>query len=153
MLVVTLGLDGERYALRASEILEIVPLIKLKKLPKAPKAVAGLFHYRGQVTPVLDLGGLTTGSRARHLMSTRIIVVDYRDAAGKSHPLGIVAEGVTDAIELGGVEPAGVNVPAAPFLGGVVTEPAGMIQLVEVGELLSAELRSLLFPSEASDAR
>ena len=54
-------------------------------------------------------------------------------------------DGLGVAAHLAEVDPLFRGVQAAPFLGQVVSDAHGMLQLVELRQLLPAELRALLF--------
>lgn len=146
MLALTFSIGDDRYALDARQIVEIVPLVKLKRIPTAARHVAGLFNYRGQTVPVIDLSALCLGQTARASLTTRIILVEY-PAHGTTHTLGLMAEQVTEATRRSDDEfqAAGVSAPEAPFLGGVSNTTEGLLQLVEISKLLPAEVRDSLF--------
>src|SRR5437899_1716431 len=122
MLFLLFQLGKDRYALEASRVVEVVPLLMLRCLPHAPKGVAGVFNYRGRPVPAVDLSELTLGRPARERLSTRIIVVNYPDAAGQSHLLGLVAEHATEMLrkEMKDFVDPGVKIAAAPYLGPVL---------------------------------
>lgn len=144
LLVFHIGAD--RYGLRLRDVLRVLPLLDLKHLPLAPDAVAGLMDYHGQSVPVIDLcrvSGLPAGA---DYFDTRIIVVDYRTPAGTSHALGLRAERVVGVREVGAARLTDSGVLAAPFLGQVAGDAQGMLQLVELEQLLPATLRAALFP-------
>ena len=150
MLVLTFQLGDERYALDVRNVVEVIPLVALRRVPRAPKHILGVFQYRGRVTPVLDLCALATGKRAQHVMSTRVIVVDLAVDGGRGQLLGVAAERVTDAVEMAAasLQPAGVKVDDAPFLGQMVATENGLVQLVKVADLLPADVQARLFPTE-----
>lgn len=153
MLFLLFQLGHDRYVLEARRVVEVVPLLALKQIPQAPRGVAGIFNYRGQPVPAVDLSELTLGQPARQSLSTRIILVDYPDEAGKSRLLGLVAEQVTEIIRK---EPAdfvdsGVKMSAAPYLGPVAMDNHGVIQWVREQRLLPQPVRDLLF-SETAEA-
>src|SRR5688572_13503466 len=76
MLYVLFQLGNDRYALEAQRIVEVVPLLALKKIPLAPTGLAGIFNYRGQPVPALDLCELTFGRPVQERLSTRIIIIN-----------------------------------------------------------------------------
>ena len=149
---------------------EVVPLLELKAIPHAPRGVAGLFNYRGQPVPAVDLCALTSGRPARELFSTRIIVVnlpaagdEWRVAGGAAgdlpapsspvtrHPpprqLGLIVEHATGLMrrEVRDFVPSGVQPGHAPYLGPVVMDDQGVIQLLHTEHLLPETVRALLF--------
>lgn len=147
MLLLLFTLGQYRYALDARAIIEVVPLAELKAIPRAPDYVAGILNYRGTNVPVLDLTRMNQAQPSRACMSTRIILVDYRDSAGAVHILGLMAERVTETVKKAQSEftPSGVSTPDAPYLGDVANDALGMIQQVDVGRLVPSEVRALLF--------
>ncbi len=147
MLFLLFQLGHDRYALEASRVVEILPFVELKRIPRAPAGVAGIFNYRGQPVPVVDLCELTLGRPASERLSTRILVVNYPDAAGQNHLLGLVAENATEMVhkqESDFVNP-GVKMDSAPFLGRVILDDEGVIQRIHDQRLLSENVRDLLF--------
>ena len=147
MLFLLLQLGNDRYALEASRVVEVVPLLAIKRLPRAPKGLAGIFNYRGRPVPAIDLCELTLGQPARERLSTRIIIVNYRDEHGAERLLGLVAEQATDMLrrEPGDFVNPGVSIGAAPYLGPILLDAKGSIQLLNEQQLLSAPVRELLF--------
>lgn len=147
MLFLQFQLDKDRYALDSSQVVEVLPRLDLKQIPQAPTGVAGAFNYRGKPVPVIDLCELALGRPARLQMSTRIIIVNYPDGNGTLHLLGLIAEKATETVHR---EPAdftdsGVTNDGAPYLGPVATDPKGLVQWIEVGKLLPAAVRDVLF--------
>ena len=143
LLIFHIGVD--RYGLRLRDVVRVLPLLELKHLPLAPDAVAGLMDFHGQSVPVIDLcriSGLPSG--ADHF-DTRIIVVDYHAPEGTDHLLGLRAERVLGVQEVAEAQLADSGVTAAPFLGQVASDAGGMLQLVELEQLLPASLRATLF--------
>jgi len=142
MLFLLFHLGSDRYALPASRVLEVLPLVELKKIPQAPPGVAGVFNFHGKAVPVLDLNEFLLGRPAGLRLSTRIILANYRDRI-----LGIIAEQATETMrrdESDFVE-SGVTMGDAPYLGPVVTDAGGVIQRVEIEQLLPESVSELLF--------
>jgi chemotaxis-related protein WspB len=152
MLFLIFQLGKDRYALEANRVLEVLPLVELKQLPQAPKGVAGIFNLRGKPVPALDLNELTFGTPAREKLTTRIIVVNHADASGQNHPLGLIAESVTQTLRKDPqdfVDP-GVTLATAPYLGPVLMDGKGPIQWLHAQRLLSEPIRQLLFAQPAA---
>ena len=147
MLYLLFQLGNDRYALEASRVVEVVPLLALKPLPQAPQGVAGIFNYRGRPVPAVDLSALTLGQPAGERLSTRIIIVNYSAAGGANHLLGLIAEHATGLLRKDAeafVDP-GVKIPAAPYLGPILMDATGAIQLVCEQKLLPESASELLF--------
>jgi chemotaxis-related protein WspB len=146
MLFVLFHLGRERYALEAGRVVEVVPLLELKQLPQAPKGMAGVFVYHGQAVPALDLCELTLGRPAAEHFSTRIIIVNFSESPGQQQLVGLIAERATETIRRDAkdfAEPP-VRLTTAPFLGPVLTDERGVIQLISTERLLRDNLRGLL---------
>jgi chemotaxis-related protein WspB len=147
MLFLLFQLGADRYALDARHVIEVLPLVGIKQIPLAPPGVAGLFDCRGTPVPVLDLSQLTLGRPARQRMSTRIVIVRYRDAAGGEHMLGLIAEKATETFrrEPSDFVDSGVTNEHAPYLGPVTRDTRGIVQRIDVPSLLPASVRDMLF--------
>ena len=154
MLHLTFQLGKERYALASSAIERILPMVHLKRLPHAPPAVRGLLNYHGTIVPVIDLCVLLTGLEARPRLSSRIIVANYGAPNPDPRRLGLLAEEVTDTLQLNEQEllPAGLTVENAPYLGKVVPTPDGLVQIIEVEHILPDSLKKMLFQPATSGA-
>jgi len=146
MLFVLFHLGSERYALEAHRVIEVVPLLELKRLPQSPPGAAGMFLYRGRPVPALDLCALTLGRPATEHFSTRILIVNHSDAPGEEQLVGLIAERVTETIrrEPKDFAEPGVQLSAAPFLGPVLADHRGVIQLISTRKLFQENLRGLL---------
>ncbi len=149
MLLVAFHAGEERFGIDSAEVVEILPLVRLSPVQHAPDWVAGLFNYRGAVAPVIDISAMLTGSPARNLLSTRILLVNYPCPCGAGHLLGLAAEQVLETVSCSpaDVQPPGIAAPEAPYLGGVLVQGAGMLRRITVTELLRPEVRRLLFSS------
>lgn len=163
MLYLLFQLGKERYALEAGQAIEVIPYVALKKIPRAPTGVAGVINYRGRPLPAVDLCALTFGRPARELWSTRIIVVNHQVSRARgqvSGPLetshltpgtapqwtGLIVEHATGMIrrEPGQFVSAGVELRNAPYLGPVIMDEQGVIQLLYPEHLLTEHVRQLL---------
>jgi chemotaxis-related protein WspB len=144
------SLGNDRYGLDTRRVMRVLPQLDLKELPQAPAWVSGLMNYRGQSVPVIDLSMLACGTPGQPNLDTRIVLADYRDAAGKTHALGLLAEQASDVRHFSpeDFQPPGVDNPDAPYLGQVAASDGSMVQLVDVDALLPAKVQALLFPAE-----
>ena len=154
MLYLLFQIGDDRYAVDARQAVEVIPLLALKRIPQSPRGVAGILNYRGQPVPALDLCELTVDRPARERLSTRIILVNYSDSAGCSRQLGLIAEHATEMMRCEECDfvDSGMNVGNAPYLGPVLMEGKGIIQLIHASRLagLAENVREML-PAEASD--
>jgi chemotaxis-related protein WspB len=154
MLFLQFQIGPDRYALDASRVVEIIPLLDLKKIPQAPRGVAGLFNYRGEPVPALDLSELTTGRPAAERLSTRILVVRVTLEGCGSRLLGLIAERATGTLrrEADDFTNSGLTPGALPYLGPVLLDDQGVIQWIQEDKLLPENLRQLLFAPAAMPA-
>jgi chemotaxis-related protein WspB len=153
MLFLMFKLDRDRYALNAAEVVEVLPLGPLKALPNSPAWVAGVFSYHGQPVPVIDLSSLALGRPAARRLSTRTVLVRYplADAENSSRLLAIVIEQATRTMRRDPADfiDSGVTTPQARYLGPVASDPAGLVQWINVEGLLPDDVKAMLFVAEA----
>jgi chemotaxis-related protein WspB len=144
---------SERFALKATEVVEVLPRLPLKPIAHAPVWVAGIFAHRGALVPVIDLSALTFGAAAQARTSTRLVLVNYQPQPW-SDPrwLGLILEQATDTLRCDPAEfqPYGLDNRQAPYLGPVREDALGLMQWIGVAELLTDEVRALLFSNELS---
>lgn len=138
---------GQQYGLDLSDILEVVPAVPLRLIPGAPKEVAGVFHYRGEMVPVLDVTKMLTGGSAGSRFSTRIVLVKYPDALAQVQTLGLLVEGAAQGLTQiqGEWMSPGISSAGAPYLGKLAASQSSTIQLIQVRHLIPEALRELLF--------
>lgn len=150
MLWVVFHLGKDRYALAAKQVVEVLPLVHLKQLPQAPAGVAGMFLYRGQPVPVVDLTQLALRQNSADRLSTRILLTAYTNAAGEKHLLGLMAERVTETLSRAEKDFSEVPVrtDGAPYLGPVTKDAQGLIQRVELAQILTPEVQATLFAGQ-----
>lgn len=141
-------IGDNRYAIPGKQVVEVISLVELKPLARSPNYVAGLLNYRGKVIPIIDLCQLMADHAYHHYLSTRIIVVNYLSGEQAPYLLGLIAERVTETIDIRNTDlvDSGIKVDAAPYLGEIVTDEQGMIQCIEVESLLSESQRRYLLP-------
>ncbi len=151
MLLLRFRIGGDWYGLDTRQVREVVPHVPLRVCPGAPAFVAGLFNYRGQVVPVVDLCRLMGGAPPPSCLSTRIMVVSYTGQQGVDRTLGLLAEDVTATLETtpegflqGRLTPEG-----APYLDQVAVHDGQMIQCVQVAGLLPSDVERRLFAEAA----
>jgi chemotaxis-related protein WspB len=147
MLFLLFQLGQDRYALDTSRVAEVLPLVDITPIPQAPPGVAGLFNFRGVPVPVIDLSQLTIGRPAQSRLNTRIVLVHYPDGAGGTRLLGLIAEKVTETVRRDQADfvATGVTNDRVPYLGPVATDARGLMQWIDVGSLLPASIRAVLF--------
>jgi chemotaxis-related protein WspB len=152
MLFLMFRLGNDRYAIEAREVVELLPLLSAKQIPHAPPAVRGVFDFRGQPVPLIDMTQLALGHPVRENLSTRIVLVRHPDGRGGERLLGLMAEHVTETLRRDAADfrESGVELPEARWLGPVASHEGGLVQWLRVDQLLTPELCELLFPAEAA---
>ncbi len=146
MLFVLFHLGQERYALEAARVVEVVPLLALKRFPQSPRGVAGVFIYRGRPVPAIDLCELTVGRPAHENFSTRIILINHGKNSGEQQLVGLIAERVTETLrreESEFLDP-GVQLASSPFLGPVLMDGRGVVQVINPERLMVEGLALLV---------
>jgi chemotaxis-related protein WspB len=154
MLFLVFQLGSDRYAIEATEVVEVLPLVSSKSIPRALPGVVGVIDYHGTLVPLLDLTELAHGASSRKWMSTRILLVNYKNKSGSIQMLGLLAEHATETMlrtETDFVD-AEVKLADTSCLGPVITDAAGIIQRIGIRNLLSERVVNRLFrePAESS---
>lgn len=151
MLMLLFDVCEDHYAISVRQVVEVISLVKLQKLSQAPKYIAGLLNYRGDIIPVIDLCELLTKTQHAYQYSTRIIVVNYMSNQQMPYLLGLIAEKVTETLNILQTELYQPRIPGdAPFyLGEIITAEHGMILCIEIESLLSESQIKTLLPQSS----
>ncbi len=146
MLLLNLNIGKEHYAIRASQVIEIVPLIQLEKVPLVENSIKGIFNYRGNPTPVIDLCELFENRSCKKNLSSRIIIIDFRTDKNECRPVGLIAESVTDVTHCNqeDIESSGIRSPENEFLGEIFKHNNNIIQLIDTLKVLPYSISSQL---------
>lgn len=152
MVFLQFHLGAERYLIDAKRVIAVIPRVAIKAFPQTPPGLVGALSYRGAVVPVVDLCLLALERPASRQLSTRIMLVQYADRDGHNRTLGLMAEQIHQTLRRNAEDfvDSGVDHGSAPYLGAVADDPAGMLQQVQVDELLTPALRDVLFPLGAT---
>lgn len=147
MLFLLFELDQQRYALDTARVREVLPLVEIRAIPRAAPAVAGVIEYRGATLPVIDVSELVLGRPAERRLSTRIVLVQHQGPGGVERPLGLLLERATRTLrcEAGEFQPSGLSRAPAPYLGPLATSSSGLVQRLELNELLTPAACAVLF--------
>ncbi len=152
MLLLIFQLGSSRFALDARAIVEVVPLVQLEPVAHAPGYIAGLFNYRGELVPVVDLRSLTQDQPCTLHMTSRIILVHYPLPGGGQRLLGMLAEQVTETIkrDRDAFSSSGIRIHDTPYLGDIARDEQGMIHFLQFDQLLPTAVCELLFPPDVA---
>jgi len=98
----TFVLNGETYGIDVLQVREIIRLTNITAVPQMPAYVRGVINLRGKIIPVLDLRLRFGFADAQNTEQTCIIVVQVRLPDGKSTQMGLIVDGVEEALNITG---------------------------------------------------
>ena len=105
----TFLIGGEEYAVNLLKVKEIIEYDVITKVPKTPSWVRGVINLRGSVVPVIDLA-LKFGQAATEVGKLTCIVITEVECAGEATVMGILADAVSQVIDL---KPEEIEAPPA----------------------------------------
>jgi len=107
MKALSIGLQGEIFAIDAQSVREILDLVPITEVPNAQPFASGLINVRGRVVPLADLRVMFGMERPEPDHDTRIVVLEIA-IGGEPAIAGILADKVYDVadLELASVEEA-----------------------------------------------
>lgn len=97
--VLTLTLQGEKFALDASRVQEILDLVNVTEVPGGPAFLNGLVNVRGKVVPLADLRLKFEMASTPPTIDTRIIVINVL-LDGEMTTVGLLADKVHEVTEM-----------------------------------------------------
>ncbi len=135
MLALCFQVGPTRLALDVQQVREVVPRVVLSPIPHGPAWLAGVFVYRGQVVPVVDLHRLLSVGECPPHLSSRIILVNF--PGNDQKVVGLLAAQVAEVRELERLPPAITQGENTPHLGPVLVDTEGILHIASVERLLS----------------
>lgn len=135
MLVVTFRVGAAAYALRAADVLAVIPEVELRPLAQGATWLRGVFAYRGELTPVVDVCQMIAGYRCPARLSSRIALVRV---AGQARTLGLLAEHMTEARRLPPNLAVSAPLSDAPYFAEVLLQGGEPLQFLEPSAILNA---------------
>ena len=142
-LALLLSAGKQRYAVPCRRVKEVIPGVDLEPEPRAPPWLAGLFNYRGTITPVIDLCQLGSDVRSANRLSTRIVVFEHRAVDGTTRLLGLLAERVTETRLLEVQHRTATRKESDSCFGDVLLDEAGMIHGIDLDRVVQMTLETL----------
>jgi chemotaxis-related protein WspB len=138
MLALTFQIGDEKLALDIRRVREVVPRVRLRSVSGAPAWYAGVFVYRGEVVPVVDLHLLAKAEPCPPHLSSRMILIAPRRESGDARLIGLLASQVADTreIPLKGKPAASVVSEGAVDLGPLISDEQGVIRLFDPDRFL-----------------
>lgn len=142
MHALTLGLQGEVFAIEATIVREILDLVLITEIPNARPFVGGLINVRGRVVPLADLRVLFGMHRPPPDADTRIVVIEI-ELDGEPTIVAILADRVHDVtdIEAAAVEEApkvGMRW-RSEFIRGIAKRGDDFIIIPDMGRIFASE--------------
>jgi chemotaxis-related protein WspB len=150
MTLVAFSLGSQRYGIGIELVTAVLPVPPLRPLAGVPAWVAGLMRFGGRLVPVIDLAMAHGEPPVSRAFGTRVMIVDYPLGDGQSRWLGLMAERVSDIVQIDAstLQAPGV-IGSLPWLGRLGPEGDGtLVQLVEVANLMPEAVRALLLRTE-----
>ncbi|MCE9562056.1 MAG: chemotaxis protein CheW [Planctomycetes bacterium] len=137
MLALMFQVGRDTVAVDVRRVREVVPRVQLSAVNGGPAWMAGVFVYRGQVVPVVDLHKLTGAGECPPHLSSRIILLPWPVDAPESL-VGLLATQVAEIREIavGNVQPI-PGTPGQPGLGPALPDGHGIIRILNPDWLLS----------------
>ena len=97
--VLTLTLQGEKFALEAGRVQEILDLVNVTEVPGGPAFLNGLVNVRGKVVPLADLRLKFEMTATPPTIDTRIVVINIL-LDGETTTVGLLADKVHEVTEM-----------------------------------------------------
>lgn len=136
---IVFAIGDDQYGVDIMAVHEIKGWVDITHLPKQPEYVRGVLSLRGAVVPIMDLrcrfGEGLTATTPLHIMI--IVQIDGRQ-------IGLIGDRVLDIVSIDRAQiqkvPRASDDAAHDFLAGLVTHDDGMIALIDLPSLLSADM-------------
>ena len=154
MLILTMNIGKERYGIDSLLVTEIVPLVMLDQVPMVDKIIRGIFNYRGNPTPVVDLCQFFEKRACKNNQGSRIIIIDSVQKDNTARPIGLIAERVTEVLKCSESDllTSGIASENTPFLGKVYKHNDEMIQLIDTRKILPVSIAQKIFVDEQKNS-
>ena len=138
MLVIVFHVAGARYALACRNIVEVIPLVALRAVPHAPPWYLGVFAYRGNLTPVVDVCRLIGDYACPRRLSSRIALVRCTLGDGKQLVFGLLAEHMTAARRVQARALPADALGTSPYFGEMLLEGDELLQMIDENAVLGS---------------
>ncbi|WP_127477492.1 chemotaxis protein CheW [Sulfurivermis fontis] len=135
---VTFRLDAEKYGIDVMRVREVLRNTEIAPVPGAPDFVLGIINLRGNVVTVIDTRKRFGLAPKDIDESSRIVILEAGDEV-----VGMLVDSVAEVVDLraSSIEtaPNVGNDESAKFIQGVSNLDDGLLILVDLNKLLSAE--------------
>ncbi len=136
----TFRIANEFYGLELSQTREIIEYNGITEVPLMPSFLRGVINLRGEVVPVIDLS-VRLGRKPIEVQKRTCIIVVEMQNNDQNHVLGLLADGVSEVIEMDeeNIEDApsfGANI-RADFIQGIAKQGDAFVVLLDANNALS----------------
>ena len=138
MLAVTFRVGSAAYAIPCDRVVAVIPQVELRPTAHSSAWLKGVFAYRGELTPVIDLCQLIAGQPCPARLSSRIALVRAARPDGGARLIGLLAEQMTEARRIENKVVAAPALAPLPYFGDVLLEAGEPLQFLEVDALLTS---------------
>jgi purine-binding chemotaxis protein CheW len=136
--LISFAIGDDQYGVDIMAVREIKGWTDITPLPRQSEYVRGVVNLRGVIVPIVDLrcrfGQGLTKATPLHI----VIIVQIA-----TKPIGLLADRVLDIVSLDETQikpvPKVAQSQGVSFLSGLITTEAGMIALIDLPDLLSAQ--------------
>lgn len=136
----TFRIGQEYFGLELEQTREILEYTGVTEVPLMPNFLSGVINLRGEMVPVIDLA-VRLGRKAIEVQRRTCIIVVEVHAQGQDHVLGLLADGVSEVVEISPAEiekaPSfGANI-RAEFIQGIAKRDNNFVVLLDAANALS----------------
>jgi len=151
--VLTFALQGEIFALEATDVREILDLVPITEVPNSEPFVSGLINVRGKVVPLADLRLKFGMAQLSPTIDTRIIVIEI-DLDGDPTIVGVRADKVYEITGMAAAaleETPRIGMRWRPeYIRCIGKRGADFIAVLDVGRIFSRNTTDDAVPTAAS---
>lgn len=147
----TFRIGKEYFGIELEQTREILEYTGVTDVPLMPRFLSGVINLRGEMVPVIDLAVRLGRSPIEVQRRTCIIVVEIQ-AQDQDHVLGLLADGVSEVVEIPDQEiekaPSfGANI-RAEFIQGIAKRDSQFVVLLDAANALSVNELAHLVETE-----
>lgn len=147
----TFRIGKEYFGIELEQTREILEYTGVTEVPLMPKFLSGVINLRGEMVPVIDLAVRLGRDPIKVQRRTCIIVVEIH-AQDQDHVLGLLADGVSEVVEIPKLEiekaPSfGANI-RAEFIQGIAKRDNQFVVLLDAANALSVNELAHLVETE-----
>ena len=129
----TLRAGDQVYGLAVENVVEVAAMVALDPVPEAPPAVLGVANRHGAAVPIIDLRRVFDHPETPINSASLFVVVVYNNVM-----VGLVAD---EVLQVQYLTPSATPVTAAGrYIKDIVGHNARLIQIIDLGALISAQL-------------